>query len=60
MLSKLRIGMVIHWTVQDPKKLWDGESEEASLQEPIPNPRMELWEVANSDGTKFNLLKSWE
>ena len=60
MLSKLRIGLVIHWTVQDPKKLWDGESEEASLQNPIPNPRMELWEATDSNGTKFNLLKSWE
>ena len=60
MLSNLKIGLVIHWTVQDPKKLWDGESEKAALQNPIPNPRMELWETTNSKGTKFNLVKSWE
>jgi hypothetical protein len=59
-LSKLKIGLVIHWIVQDPKKLWDEESKTASLQNPIPNPRMELWETTNSKGTKFNLVKSWE
>ena len=39
---------------------WDEESKTASLQNPIPNPRMELWETTNSKGTKFNLVKSWE
>ena len=60
MLSKLKFGLVIHWIIQDPKKLWDEESETASLQNPIPNPRMELWKTTNPKGTEFKLLNSWE
>ena len=59
MLSKLKFGVVVHWIVQDAKKVWDGESETATLQNPIPNPRMELWERTNDEGTEFKLLKTW-
>ena len=59
MLAKLKYGLVVHWIVQDAKKVWDGESETAALQTPIPNPRMELWERTNDEGTEFKLLKAW-
>jgi GxxExxY protein len=61
MLSGIEYGVVLHWPVADPKATWDGVSTDGEIQNPTPEPRMELWKTKTKpkNATKFELLKQW-
>lgn len=60
MLKPLEYGIVLHWPVQDEKKIWDEDpASNAKFQSPVPRPRMELWHTSNASATEFELLKTW-
>ena len=60
MLKPLEYGIVLHWPIQDEKKIWDEDpASNAKFQSPVPRPRMELWHTSNASATEFELLKTW-
>jgi len=60
LLSDIKYGLVLLWPVQNEKQVLNQEGDKANLSSPVVNPEMELWKTRDSDGTKFELLKSWQ